>query len=131
MPEYLKELRRTHRYKQDFIASCLHITRQTYSHYETGRIKPPADKLYRLAKLYGVSVERMFACRENESLGTESLELEGAAEEISNKVQIKEIWGEEGVDCSQDTFLHYFRQLSDKDKIEIISLMKIKEIIGQ
>ena len=43
---YLKELRKFYNYSQEFVASQLNITRQTYSHYETGRITPPINSLY-------------------------------------------------------------------------------------
>ena len=32
LKQYLKELRKTYNYSQEFIASHLNITRQTYSH---------------------------------------------------------------------------------------------------
>ena len=54
LEQYLKDLRRSCSYSQEFVASHLNITRQTYSHYETGRITPPVNSLYNLAKLYGV-----------------------------------------------------------------------------
>lgn len=41
---YLKLLRKKHNYSQEFFASKLNIIRQTYSHYETGRIQPPERK---------------------------------------------------------------------------------------
>ena len=40
---YLKSLRKSNGYSQEFVASSLNIIRQTYSHYETGRIIPPVD----------------------------------------------------------------------------------------
>ena len=52
LPDYLKELRKSHHYKQDFV-------RQTYSHYETGRVTPPVKSLCKLADLYGIPVERL------------------------------------------------------------------------
>lgn len=52
LPGYLKQLRRLCHYRQDYVASQLNIARQTYSHYETGRIKPPAEALYKLAGIY-------------------------------------------------------------------------------
>ena len=57
LEQYLKDLRKSCSYSQEFVASHLNITRQTYSHYETGRITPPVNSLYNLAKLYGVPVE--------------------------------------------------------------------------
>ena len=61
LPEYLKELRKSHHYKQDFVASQLNIIRQTYSHYETGRVTPPVKALCKLAELYDVPVEKLLA----------------------------------------------------------------------
>ena len=61
LPGYLKELRKSHHYKQDFVASQLDIIRQTYSHYETGRITPPVKALCKLAQLYEVPVESLIA----------------------------------------------------------------------
>lgn len=57
LEQYLKDLRKSCNYSQEFVASHLNITRQTYSHYETGRITPPVNSLYNLAKLYGVPVQ--------------------------------------------------------------------------
>ncbi len=56
---YLKTLRKQQNYSQEFVASYLNVIRQTYSHYETGRITPPADMLYQLAELYQISVESL------------------------------------------------------------------------
>ena len=50
----LKRLRKENRFTQEEIAGRLHITRQTYSHYETGRIKPPIKNLLVLNTLYNV-----------------------------------------------------------------------------
>ncbi len=59
LPEYLKELRKSHHYKQDFVAAQLNIIRQTDSHYETGRVTPPVKALCKLAELYDVPVESL------------------------------------------------------------------------
>ena len=59
LDQYLKELRKACNYSQEFVASHLNITRQTYSHYETGRIIPPTNSLYNIAKLYGIPVENL------------------------------------------------------------------------
>lgn len=61
LPERLKELRNSFSYSQAFIAEKLCISRQTYSHYETGRIIPPADALCQLADLYHVSVDTLLS----------------------------------------------------------------------
>ena len=121
MAEYLRELRKACRFKQDFVAAQLHITRQTYSHYETGRIRPPASRLYKLAKLYGVSVEKMMAYGETGSMDDENLKQQETGRGTERE------WKNGNADCSLETLLYYFEKLDRKDKIEIISLMKIKE----
>ncbi|MBQ6806029.1 MAG: helix-turn-helix transcriptional regulator [Lachnospiraceae bacterium] len=52
-----KKLRKSYNYSQEFVAPQLFITRQTYSHYETGRITPPVNSLYNLSKLYNIPME--------------------------------------------------------------------------
>ena len=52
----LKELRKVNNYTQDYVASALGVVRQTYSHYETGKRTPNSEALYKLAGLYGISV---------------------------------------------------------------------------
>ena len=57
LQEYLKYLRVSHGYSQEYVADKLHIIRQTYSHYETGRIIPPVTALTALARLYNIPGE--------------------------------------------------------------------------
>ena len=119
LPEYLRGLRKASRYKQDYVAAQLHITRQTYSHYETGRIKPPAGRLYKLAKLYGVPVEGMLAYIEA-----------GVMEEGLGEAAVTAFGWEEAPEDSLEACVYHFRRLGEKDRMEIISLMKIKERIN-
>ena len=53
----LKELRKESKRTQDNVASVIGIGRTTYSEYERGGIAPPADKIFRLAELFGVPVD--------------------------------------------------------------------------
>jgi len=57
--ERLKELRTDTRYKQNDIAKALHITRQTYSHYENGIRKIPSEMLIDLADFYNISLDEL------------------------------------------------------------------------
>ena len=57
--QYLKDLRKSHGYTQEYVASQLNIIHQTYSHYETGRNIPPVDALYLLAKFYRIPIEQL------------------------------------------------------------------------
>lgn len=53
----LKELRKTYNFSQEYVASHLNISRQAYSHYETGRNTPPLDMLIKLSQLYHLPTE--------------------------------------------------------------------------
>ncbi|MBR1671136.1 MAG: helix-turn-helix transcriptional regulator [Butyrivibrio sp.] len=55
--QLLKRFRKDKGLKQKDIAEYLCIERETCSAYETGRSTPSTDKLYKLAKLYGISFE--------------------------------------------------------------------------
>ena len=56
---YLRELRKSHGYTQEFAASSLGVSRQAYSHYENERAIPPNDTCYKIAKLYSIPVEML------------------------------------------------------------------------
>ncbi len=110
LPEYLKQLRMLHHYKQEDIASRLNICRQTYSHYETGRIKPSIRVMCNLAQIYEITLEDI---------------LEHAGFTEMNYV-IKEISKEdieEEEDLFKPEFLSCFQSLDEKDRKETLSIM--------
>lgn len=53
----MRELRITNGYSQQFVGDQIHITRQTYSLYETGKRIPDMETVCVLADLYHVSVD--------------------------------------------------------------------------
>ena len=71
LEKYLKELRKSYNYSQEYVASQLNITRQTYSHYETGRISPPVNSLYNLSRLYNVPLNSFLELSINHHQNTE------------------------------------------------------------
>lgn len=94
LPQYLKQLRKAHSYRQEDIAARLQVSRQTYSHYETGRIRPSIHVLYHLARIYGVSTDNILRHMEidpfNQQTGEEqpevsSLETTGGIDSLSEK----------------------------------------------
>ncbi len=110
LPEYLKQLRRIHHYKQGDIASRLNICRQTYSHYETGRIKPSIRVMCNLAQIYEITLEDI---------------LEHAGFSEMNYV-IKEISKddiEEEEELFKPEFLSCFQSLNEKDRRDTLSIM--------
>lgn len=59
LSQYLRLLRTKHEYTQDELAKYLGVTRSTYSHYETARLMPPTDSLYKLSAFYKVSLSKL------------------------------------------------------------------------
>ncbi len=134
--QLLKELRTLNRYSQEFVASMLNVIRQTYSHYETGRIMPPADSLYKLSQLYNVPIERFFAFTdvranyENYTVPNTKSNLDTIAEPPAPySIHLKKITNT--VDLNSLTpsdleMLYYFQNLDIEDKIDILDFLKIK-----
>lgn len=135
LEQYLKDLRKSCNYSQEFVASHLNITRQTYSHYETGRITPPVNSLYNLAKLYGIPVENLldlvvtyninmdFArnpqAAKNDMTDDLSLFIDFInAPENSKKFKF--------LNKLERQLLFYFLLLDSRDQEDIISFMKVK-----
>ena len=58
--QHLKELRTSRTdLSQAEIARLLYIDRSTYTNHELGKTEPPIDTIKKLAKLLGVSVNRL------------------------------------------------------------------------
>ena len=55
--ETIPNLRIDHNLTQQQIADMLHISQNTYSQYEIGKLNYPIDTLVALADFYGVSVD--------------------------------------------------------------------------
>jgi len=102
--ERLKVLRKRKRYSQQYVADRIGVIRQTYSHYETGRITPPLKMLYRIAQLYEVPPALL-----------EELLQEG--------VQISDY---AGLSQQERCLLDYYRNMDERDKQEIYTLSRLK-----
>lgn len=128
----LRELRTSYGYDQELVASHLDISRQAYSHYETGRNKPPTKNLYKLAELYEIPVEdflqllsaSMIENYENhEPLNDTTNMLSNFLDYLakpSNEKKLKPLTRRE------KELLYYFEMLSFKDQEDILAFMKIK-----
>lgn len=112
LPEYLKQLRKSRHYRQEDIASHLHIARQTYSHYETGRVRPSIQVLYQLAKFYEVSTDDILAHMGFQLPGQES-------EENGRKDRKKK-----NDSFSEKEFLSCFYDLNEKNRMDTLSIMR-------
>lgn len=135
--QYLKKLRKSYNYSQEFVASHLNITRQTYSHYETGRINPPVNSLYNLSKLYGIPAENLmervvtyninddFAKKlpTNEVNSIKQDELSSFLEYVNTPENIKKF---KLLSRNEKFFLYYYDQLDHRDQEDILTFMKVK-----
>lgn len=135
LEQYLKELRKSCNYSQEFVASHLNITRQTYSHYETGRITPPANSLYNLSKLYGVPVESFL-----ELSVTYNINMDFALNPVPDSADMNNDLADfldfintpenrkkfKYLERNDKLLLYYFLQLDNRDKEDILCFMKIK-----
>lgn len=131
--KYLRDLRKAYGYTQEYVASHLNIIHQTYSHYETGRISPPADSLYLLAKLYHIPTENLLRLTVPESIGKDDIqinyyvetsdELTGFLDFInspSHYVKYKHLTPQE------KKFLYYFQQLNPKNQNKLLDMLKVE-----
>lgn len=137
LAQYLKELRKSYNYSQEFVASHLNITRQTYSHYETGRITPPANSLYNIAKLYGIPVDILmkkvvtynisddYTLEPKEHADAELLkdDLDSFLAYINSPENEKRF---KPLHRSEKFLLYYYDQLDYRDQEDILTFMKIK-----
>ena len=55
----MRELRTANNYSQQHVSDAIHIARQTYSLYESGKRTPDTDTVCNLADLYQVSVDAL------------------------------------------------------------------------
>ena len=128
----LKELRTAHGYNQDYVASALGISRQTYSHYEVGRRTPSSEMLFKLAGLYTISVEDLIQLTVEVDRNVyydapaptqSSLELNDFLEYFNNPKNQKKY---QYSSILEKELLYFFEKLSETDKKEIIEFTKIK-----
>ena len=128
----LKELRKALGYTQYDAAEALGVVRQTYSHYETGKRVPNSAVLFKLAGLYKVSVEDLmqlavdvdrdvsFDAPKPTSSAVELSAFIDYLNEPSNKRKYQYLSNRE------KELLFFYEQLSEKDKKEIVEIIKIK-----
>lgn len=106
--ERLKTLRKIKKYSQQEVADYLKVIRQTYSHYETGRIIPTYKNFMKLAELYGISVNSLIEL-------TDMGENEDVARTDFSKLSDEE-W----------KLVNYYRMMDQRDKTETIWISKMK-----
>jgi len=128
--KYLKNLRKSHNYTQEFVASCLCISRQAYSHYETGRAVPTNDTCYKIANLYSIHpnkiIELSLQSANIEEVGTfdnPTNDFDGFLEYSSEEANYKKL---RYLNYKEKELMYYFNNISIYDQDEILEILKIK-----
>ena len=132
LSQRLKELRKVYNYTQDYVAEVIGSTRQTYSHYKTGRRKPSTETLYKLAGLYNISVDDLphlsmdfdrNVYYEAPGPSQSSEDLSAYLEYFNDPKNQKKYQYHTNL---EKELLYYFQKITDKDKRELIEIAKIK-----
>ena len=66
MKNKIEAIRNERGIRQDELAKALGVSRQTISSLENGRYNPSITLAYKIAKLFGMSIEEVFCFEEEE-----------------------------------------------------------------
>ncbi len=111
--QVLRRLRKDRKLNQEDVSKYLGVERVTCSAYENDRIIPPADKLYKLAEFYGISIEL---------LASKTLT------KHSDVIESKRVKSNEA-DLKSAEMMYYYKRLDDTQKKIIFDL--IRELYGK
>ncbi len=132
LPAKLKELRKVHGYTQDYVASALGIVRQTYSHYESGRRTPGPDTLFKLAGLYGISVDDLMQLTVDIDRDV-YYDAPGPTQTSEDLAEFLEYFNDprnvrkyQHFSNLEKELLYWFEKITEDDKRELIEFAKIK-----
>lgn len=127
---YLHDLRKSHGYTQEYIASHLHIIHQTYSHYENGRVTPPADLLYILARLYKIPVENFLQLTvpidQQEDIASECFQMETAEERNEFIAHTKENVRYRYLSPKEKHLLYEYKRLNGHNQDKVIDMLRME-----
>lgn len=66
MKNRIEELRNERVIKQEELAACMEVSRQTISSLENGKYNPSIFLAYKLSKFFGMKIEDLFIFEEQE-----------------------------------------------------------------
>lgn len=128
--QYLRTLRKSYGYTQEYVASHLDVSRQAYSHYETSRALPSNEAFYKIANLYGISADSLI---EMSLLSDPSIsylthpscdeDMEQMLAFLNNEKNASKL---KHLPRKEKELLYYFESISLKDQNEILEILKIK-----
>ena len=116
LSEQLKIIRKANKFTQQGLADAIGIERSTYASYETGRNKPDAVLLSRIAKVFDVSSDFILEIDTTVPLNVEDI-----------SVQYKKKSGNKLVSTlskEEKSVLAKYRLLSDNKKAELVDFLE-------
>ena len=116
LSEQLKIIRKANKFTQQGLADAIGIERSTYASYETGRNKPDAVLLSKIAKVFNVSSDFILEIDTTVPLNVEDI-----------SVQYKKKSGNKLVSTlskEEKNVLAKYRLLSDNKKAELIDFLE-------
>lgn len=122
---YLKHLRHQNKFTQAYVASQLNIIRQTYSHYETGRIFPPTDVLIALTHLYHISMDSFFEPNEHQKAMSQNQSPIIESDALP-KFDASSLLFDRSKITKESELLNLFRVIEERDQDDIIDFLKAK-----
>ncbi len=91
--DYLKKLRTQNNLSQEKLAEKLGVSRQSISKWEQGYAVPDTDNMFKLSKLYGMSVDAILNCGETNDQPSNDIpvEIENSDNSVSSGINNKSV----------------------------------------
>lgn len=123
----LKEFRKINQFNQEYVASYLDISRQAYSHYETGRNVPPTESLIKLAQLYHLPSDEFLTLASpalsNMCSSTHDFDY---LDDFLNFINQPENHLYQSLKKNEKLLLYFYQKLSAEDQEDLIEVLKIR-----
>ncbi len=115
-------MRKKSGYTQKQVADLLGLDRSTYSYYELGKIKPDVVTIMKLSQIFNVHYTEILESESSVSFADSSNKISlNKTKKMPEKLIFEKLTEEEKY------FLDKFRNLSDKNRKEIVNFMNTKK----
>ncbi|MBO6133455.1 MAG: helix-turn-helix transcriptional regulator [Lachnospiraceae bacterium] len=126
----LKKMRKFKGFTQEYVASNLYISRQEYSHYETGRVMPSSEMCYKLANILSISPDQIIpltVSEESRNVSTNKVAGDFDIDSLSELLQDKDLLERiQKLPQDEKILLFLYNSIPADDREEIIEILKIK-----
>lgn len=127
LASHLKEFRKINHFNQEYVASYLNISRQAYSHYETGRNIPPAESLIKLAQLYNLPTDEFLSLIATPSTNMHTpVQSFDYLDDFLNFINKPENLNYKYLKKNEKILLYFYQKLSVEDQEDLIEFLKIR-----